>query len=112
MFSLTQQERQVILFLVCAALVGMGVNFFLKKYSHIKAISVFYQDIGKIDINRADKNLLMSVPGIGEKLGQRIIEYRNKQEGFHTIEELKNIRGITEYRYEKIKDVFVVKFQE
>lgn len=109
MFNLTRQERQVILFLISIALVGIGINFLLKKYAPDKTLASFTQDIGKIDLNSADKDLLISIPGIGEKLAQRIIEYREKQIGFSRIEELKNIKGITDYRYQKLKDYLMLK---
>jgi len=109
MFSLTQEERRVILFLACVALIGMATDFLVKKYSPLKSLSSLTQDIGKVNLNTADKELLMSVSGIGEKLGARIIEYRQKQGRFFQVEELKNIKGITNYKYEKIRDSFIVK---
>ena len=109
MFNFTQQERQVVLFLVSAALVGIGINFWLKRYSPIKTIAVFYQDIGKINLNTADKDMLLGIPGIGEKLARRILDYRDKQTGFSSVEELKDIKGINNYRYEKIKDYLIVR---
>lgn len=109
MFSLTRQERQVILFLITLALIGTGTDFLVKKYSSVKTIAGFSQDIVKIDINTADKDLLMSIPGIGEKLAQRIVEYRGRRKKIQTIEELKNIKGITDYRYEKIKGSLIVR---
>ena len=109
MFNLTRQERQVILFLSTMALLGLGINFLAKKYSQSKVFRHFYQDIGKVDINHADKEMLKSIPGIGEKLAQRIIAYRQEQAGFKSIEELKGIKGITSYRYEKIKDSLMVR---
>ena len=109
MFNLTREERQVILFLISIALVGIGANFLLKKYAPHKTLAGFTQDIGKIDLNGADKDLLLSIPGIGEKLAQRIIEYREKQTGFSSVEELKNIKGITDYRYQKLKDYLMLK---
>jgi len=109
MFNFTRQEQQVILFLVIVALAGMGVNFLIKANSKVIALAVISQEIGKININRADKELLISVSGIGPKLAQRIIEYRNKQGGFGELEELKNIKGISEYKYEKIKEYLFIK---
>lgn len=109
MLSLTRQERQVILFLITVALVGMGINFLGKRYSPIRAIVCSTQDFGKIDLNTADKDLLISIPGIGERLAERIMAYREKQVSFSNIEELKSIKGITDYRYEKIKDYLTVK---
>ena len=109
MFSLTSQERRVILFLVGVAFLGLAVNILAKIYSPTKTTAGFVKDIGKINLNAADKNLLMGVPGIGEKLAARIIEYRQRQGSFNVVEELRSVKGITEYRYEKIKDCFVVK---
>ncbi len=108
MFSLTRQERQVILFLICVALAGMGVNFLAKRYTPIKSIICFEKDIGKIDLNKADFQVLVDLPGIGEKLAQRIIAYRKQKGGFKNIEELKNIKGMNSYRYEKLKGQVVV----
>ncbi len=108
MFNLTRQERQVILFLAALALLGIGVNFFAKQFSRTKTIPFFNHDIARIDLNAADRDLLLSVPGIGQKLSERIIEYRNQQGIFRAIEELKNIKGITNHRFQKIKDFFVI----
>jgi len=109
MFNLTRQERQVILFIITVALLGGAIDFLAKKYSGLKTIACFNQDIGKLNLNTADKELLMSVPGIGEKLAYRIVEYRENNKTFGSKEELKNIKGISEYRYEKIKDYLIVK---
>lgn len=108
MFNLTKQERQVILFLISVALIGIGINFLIKKYSQSKIITYLSHDINKIDLNNADKTMLMSVPGIGEILAQRIIEYRRFKDNFKEIEELKNIKGIGKFKYDSIKDYFLI----
>lgn len=105
----TSEERRVILFLAVLALLGMGTNFAAKKFSSAKPILFLEPDTGKIDLNRADKDALMGVPGIGQKLSQRIIEYRNRYGAFKLIDELKKIKGITDYRFGKIKDIFVIR---
>jgi competence ComEA-like helix-hairpin-helix protein len=109
MFNLTDDEKRVILFLIGTVLVGIGINFFIKLNSPVEMISCFGQDIGKIDLNSSDKNLLTSIPGIGMKLAQRIIEYRQEQGGFSGLEELRKIKGITNYKYEKIKGSFIIR---
>ena len=109
MFNLTAEERKVALFLITIGFIGIGINFLIKINSPVKILSCYGQDIGKVDLNSADKDLLNSVPGIGAKLAQRIIEYRETQASFKEIEELKNIKGITDYKYEKIKDSFIIK---
>ena len=61
-------------------------------------------DDGKISINDADLNKLKEIPGIGEVKANSIILYREKNNGFKSIEELKNVDGIGEKTFEKIKD--------
>ncbi len=60
-----------------------------------------------ININTASANELDSLPGIGSVYAQRIVEYRNKSL-FHTVEEIKNIEGIGEKTFEKIRDYITV----
>lgn len=63
---------------------------------------------GKININQADKAMLMTLSGIGETRAQAIIAYRQKHGGFSTIEELMQVEGIKEKIYEKLKDKITV----
>lgn len=62
----------------------------------------------KIDLNNASKVELMKLPGVGEKTALKIIEYRNNRK-FRTIEDIKNIKGIGEKKFEKIKQFIYVK---
>lgn len=109
MLRLTPQERLVVLFFLTIALFGMGVNFLAKKHPGFKQIVTFNQDLGKANLNHADQLTLEGLRGIGEKLAQRIIEYRNQNNGFKKIDELKNIKGMNRSRYEKLKDLVVIK---
>ena len=59
---------------------------------------------GKISLNNATLDELMTLDGIGEKKAQAIIDYRNKNNGFKTIEEILEVDGIGSTTYEKIKD--------
>ena len=56
-----------------------------------------------IDINTATISQLMNLPGIGETLANRIIEYRNQNGTFHSIDELLQIDGIGQKKLEQIK---------
>ena len=110
MFTWTQQERQVVLFLVAIVLLGHGLHFLKTRYGDKKIVSyIFAEDLGKINLNTASQELLMSVNGIGAVLAGRIIEYRKEKQGFRRLQELKNIKGITSYRFELIKDQLIVK---
>ncbi len=59
---------------------------------------------GKVNINTADKTLLMTLPGIGESRAGDIIKYRDEHGLFSSIEDIKNISGIKDKMFEKIKD--------
>jgi len=62
----------------------------------------------KIDLNRAEGWLLVALPGIGETLAQRIINYRQQNGGFHNITEINMVEGIGASTYEQIKDLITV----
>ena len=50
-----------------------------------------------------------TLPGIGPSLASKIIEYRNQNGKFESIEDIKNVNGIGDNKYEKIKDLITVK---
>lgn len=57
----------------------------------------------KININKASLSELQTLSGIGETYAKRIIEYRQKSP-FTSIDQIKNIKGIGEKKFEKLKD--------
>ncbi|MDY0211021.1 MAG: helix-hairpin-helix domain-containing protein [Acholeplasma sp.] len=57
----------------------------------------------KININQASIIELMTLPGIGEVTANRIVDYRNQNGAFIAIEALKNVSGIGEQTFEKLK---------
>ncbi len=57
---------------------------------------------GPVELNTADSAALRSVYGIGEKSVKEIIEYRRRLGGFYRVEQLAEVRGITERNYEAI----------
>ena len=62
---------------------------------------------GKININTDSKDILMTLSGIGEVYAQRIIDYRNNKK-FSSIEEIKQVQGIGDKTFEKIKDEITI----
>ena len=63
---------------------------------------------GKININTADISKLKEIPGVGDVKAKSIIDYREKNGGFKSIEDIKNIDGIGEKTFEKIKDSITI----
>jgi len=62
----------------------------------------------KVNINTADENQLMTLPGIGESRAADIIGYRNANGRFERIEDIMKVNGIKNASYEKIKDLIKV----
>ena len=62
---------------------------------------------GKININTATKDELMTLPGIGDSKADAIIKYRDEYGPFQNIEDITNITGIKEGVYNNIKDYII-----
>ena len=63
----------------------------------------------KININTATQTELETLPGIGPATSLKIISYREENGKFETIEEIKEVSGIGDAKYENIKDLICVK---
>ncbi len=61
-----------------------------------------------ININTATQEQLEDIPGIGESTAQKIITYRNENGKFKTIEEIKNVSGIGEAKFNQMKEYIKV----
>ena len=62
----------------------------------------------RININTATPEELSSLPGVGEKTAQRIVEYREEYGYFKSVEEITAIKGVGSALYDKIKDIITV----
>lgn len=76
-----------------------------------KTKSIQPEVITTIDINNCNSVDLLPLPGIGEGLSNRIIKYRNLLGGFHKIEQLKEVYGITDSLFLLIKDHLLINKQ-
>ncbi len=61
-----------------------------------------------VDINTADTSALIALPGIGSKLSQRIINFRDKLGGFYKVEQVAETFGLPDSTFQKIKDKLVL----
>lgn len=62
-----------------------------------------------VNLNTATLEELTSLPGIGESTAQKIIDYRKQNGKFKVIEDLKNVSGIGESKFDNIKDKITVR---
>lgn len=65
-------------------------------------------EYGRINVNYAGVEILIQLPGIGEILAQRIIDYRSENGNFLTIEDIMLVSGIKTSVYDQIKELITV----
>jgi competence protein ComEA len=63
----------------------------------------------KVNLNTADPWLLESLPGIGEVLAKRIVDYREENGGFREVDDLVKVEGIGEATLDKLRDKVTVR---
>lgn len=63
---------------------------------------------GKVNINVATAEELDTLPGVGPSIAQRIIDYRVANGPFQSIEDIKNVKGIGDATFDKLKDKITV----
>ena len=63
---------------------------------------------GKVNINNASKEELMTLPGVGESRAESIIKYREEVGMFQTIEDIMQVSGIKEGLFNKIKELITI----
>ncbi|MDP8268407.1 MAG: helix-hairpin-helix domain-containing protein [Candidatus Tenebribacter davisii] len=107
---LTSDEQKLILFILLFAFIGLFI-----KYTGLSAGEDvdktdslnFQQDYQlKYDLQNITKEELITIPGIGEKKANDILQYK-EDNGFQSKKELMNIKGIGKKTYEKIEEYFI-----
>ena len=68
-------------------------------------------EAGPLDLNRATAQELTTLPGIGEVLAQRIVDYREAHGSFQSVEELIAVEGIGEGKLEKLRELVTVEVE-
>ncbi|MBQ5749429.1 MAG: helix-hairpin-helix domain-containing protein [Oscillospiraceae bacterium] len=107
----------------CALLAAVLLGFFLGRNTITKTLRVQTErtktaEISEqvpvqtatalVDLNTADVQMLMTLPGVGEVLAQRIIEYRNLADGFVFAEQLLEVEGVGEAKFAQLRPYITV----
>ena len=108
----TKDERRVIVFVLAVLFIGAAMLYAKRVYPARLTLLTFDEDavsnFKKVNINTADLQQLTELNGIGPMLGTRIISYRNEHGPFRRPDEIKNVRGIGEKTFEKMKEHITV----
>ncbi|HMO14009.1 MAG TPA: helix-hairpin-helix domain-containing protein [Pirellulaceae bacterium] len=94
-----------VILLVCFAIMTVSVVYQMRDRQGLVHIERGeYRKIEfRVDVNRAGWPELANLPGIGEELARRIVEYREQHGSFKTVDSLLNVKGIGEKKLEQIK---------
>ena len=100
-------------YLNLAATVSDGEQIYIPSKEEVESGKVslsfgIQKDDGLVNINKASLDDLKTLPGIGDVKAKAIISYRESIGQFGSIDEIKNVAGIKESSYEKIKDYIKV----
>jgi len=100
--AFTREEKIILISVLIAAILGILINVFFSYSKKIRITNIEMTN-EKIDINTASSEELQKLPGIGNVIAQRILEYRQNSGAFKSADELMHIKGMTAKKYEKIK---------
>ena len=97
--------------LAASDVINMAAPLTDGQHIHIPTKEIFLQEQSNsassgdlVNINTADAERLATLKGIGPALAQRIIEYREQNGAFKSIDEIKNVRGIGDKKFAAFKD--------
>ena len=96
---MTAQRHKVLAFGLATLLVALS---FAPVYAQSTASKA------RVNINTASASELESLPRIGPKVAQRIIDFRTKNGNFKKVEEIMKVQGIGEKVFDQIKDLITV----
>ena len=114
-FSWTRLFLMVCLSLCIGVLGSQGLDYVLSLQRETETVTppqtralppVWEDEMGKIDVNQATAADFQQAYGIGPVLAQAIVDYRDSVGGFYYIEELMDVSGIGEKRFDALRELF------
>lgn len=98
-----------LLLFLCGAISALDLTFPSVALSAESQMSAMKEPAKLININSASATELATLPGIGDKTAQAVIDHRTANGPFKAAEDLKSVKGIGDAKFEAIKDLITVK---
>ena len=120
MLDLTKPEKIILIFLTLTLAVGIvvvasqksqpGITLEVESYQVpvLEPADKLIKSSISVNINSGQVDLLTRLPGVGETIAQRIVSYQQLNGAFTTKEQLLQIDGIGQKKFEQIKDLIVL----
>jgi len=121
MLDLTKQEKVILIFLALTFTTGLGVGAYKRSQRdiklHVQPYKIdavrrqsdrFIEKRSRVNINSLNLAELTRLPGVGDKIAARIAEYHKARGPFRAKEELMQVKGIGEKKFEKLKDSIIL----
>lgn len=108
MLDFTPQEKRVVLFVLGLAFCGLILSNLIKANGRIEKIVNPQIQLAKLNLNKVSLDELKGLKCVSLKLARRILEYRVLHREFASLEELKEVKGVGDRRYEKLKEIFFI----
>jgi competence ComEA-like helix-hairpin-helix protein len=100
--------RDCVVVMIFIAVMSIVTAIYYCNMSQISDNKIILDYKFHVDPNKAHKAELMTLPGIGDKLSQNIIQYRNEKKHFNKPEELRNVDLIGKKKFALIKPFIVI----
>jgi comEA protein len=100
-----QMTMRTLVLVIAVGLLGAGLAFGIWPFSS-------EEEDQRVNINTADQTTLAALPGVGEANAEAIVEYRNTNGPFETVEDVKKVFGIDEQVFTELEPKITVKEEE
>jgi len=109
----TKDEKIILIFFLAALFIGISVSSF-KRLNPNKEFFINFdekeiEESKKVNINTASKERFETLPGIGPVMAERIVAYREQSGTFKNAEDIKNVKGVGDKTFEKMKKWITLK---
>jgi len=107
--DISRAERYFLITLLLSLSIFSGASYYKKTSPNIKLETVEINEPQiSVNINTATLRELESLPGIGPVMAREIISFRDTFGGFKSKEGLKDVKGIGDKKFEKIRDLIII----